>query len=241
MSAFFAASVVVSFPSSTPYLSHIYLDPSSGTWKNLDREGKAPDSRSGAGAKVVRRKKNTLTVRARARRRKVRERENILALVSECETSAQRKLRSLGNPPKIGMAFILMPEAWECYEVLRCAEKIRRAIRDSNAPAAGLAAFRLGQTVYRAALRRSLKLPKKRGRPKGKLKQRTAKRIRLAVRLKLAGKTQRAMASQLFHDSSHPYQDTRQFFSRYGAKIKSQLRESKSRLRTSEDTSQKNS
>jgi hypothetical protein len=239
MSAFFAASVVVSFPSSTPYLSHIYLDPSSGTWKNLDREGKAPDSRSGAGAKVVRRNKNTLTARARARR-KVRESESLLALVGKYEASAQRKLRSLGNPPKMGMTFILMPEAGECYDVLGCAKQIRRAIRDSNAPAAGLAAFRLGETMHRAALR---KPPKKRGRPKGKLKRTTAERIRLAVRLKLAGKTQWAIAPQLFPNSSHSqsYQYTRQLFSRYGAEIKSELRKSKCRLRTSDNTSQKTS
>ena len=178
---------------------------------------------------------------ARPRKAQGRESESILALVSKCEASAQRKLRSLGNPPKMGMTFILMPEAGECYDALRCAKQIRRAIRDSNAPAAGLAAFRLGQTVLRAAVRLSLSRPKKRGRPKGKLKHRTAERIRLAAQLTLVGKTQRAMASQLFPHSSDPYQATRQLFNRYGAEIKSQLRKIKPQLRTSADTSQKTS
>jgi hypothetical protein len=57
MAASFAASVVVSFPSSTQYLSHIYLDPSSGNWKNFELRKKEPRIRGPGRARQLNRRK----------------------------------------------------------------------------------------------------------------------------------------------------------------------------------------
>jgi len=79
--------------------------------------------------------------------------KDVLELARECEASARRILKSLGNPPEEELTIAIMPRARDCFLVLGFVKDLRKAVGAGQARAAGLAAFRLGQAVLSLAIR----------------------------------------------------------------------------------------
>jgi hypothetical protein len=73
-------------------------------------------------------------------------------ILKECEKSAQRILKSQGNPPDNEVTDALSPQAARCHQLKRLVAEIRSEVKEKKSSSIALASFRAGQLALQIML-----------------------------------------------------------------------------------------